>query len=1595
MKHMQAKLIRRRPSRETRFAFFALLLAAAGLSILSGCRNPLNRSGDRPDEPAMGTFVLTIGGRDMSRTIAPDWPGNDNVSFTLAFTSLSTPPHSFNVTNWNPGTPGNPGTPVPLLSGTWSLTVTVFPRTGNTALPIARGNLPPFDVSPTGVTPGTVTLMPIIYPDSPPGIFSWAIVEDNITVTNTHLLITRLDGTIVYDKPDAGVIGSIYTLLPGTYNVVFTLTVAGDRENAVMREVLRIYSNMRSQFDAKLTDLHFPTTLLNVILGAWSNYNVPNSTGNAPGSIRAYLLYRGLQTGHFGLLDPAITGLGFLDGFDPADFQAFLDWFDTLSRTGSGSGSGPGPIPYDLPSLARLVDAALVGVAMLGNPGSPVYRPALGNRLDTQDHIRALAVNNRNVADFVTFAWQGVNDPVSVTVGEYTFPVSFATPVYDFTVTFHANDAGGGIVAPPLVRVYGGQLLRLDGLTRPGFTFAGWNTQSNGGGRQYIGFVEVRANLNLFARWIPHPVVGTPNPHLVTITLNPGYSGLDTTTVSVLPGMEIILPQLARSGYGFEGWRNPAGNLFAGGTLFTVNENVTLTGNWTAPAQTFTVRLRPNGGVGAEIAMTSVIDGSIITLPTGGFVRQWHEFEGWSEDPASVSVLGPELAVTRDFTLYAVWSTRSYTVTFDHNVDGGGVYATETRPYGYILSLPVPSTANPGHTFIGWNTERDGDGGIHLGLSPYRITHGLTLFGRWMSDDEPDVRVTYRNHDGSLISYRDVPIGTDIRLSDGVDRNDHVFLGWRVNNTGPLFAGNSPFTVFGTTYLYAQFYEIEPGQTPPAVFRVTLNPGDGPTGPASGTPVVLTQVPSGTEISLSAGHDFAYPYHVVTGWRDRDLGITHPPGNFIVGLGNVDLYAEWEQTTVEAVQVSTEPSSFHRGTVNRLSAVVFAPTGSPAPPQDVLWSIPAGGDLGVSIENISTGDFRIADTATYGQSFTIRATSTFDPGRYGEATVNILTPVATGITIAPVDNLPSATLRGGSLQFEVTEISGDGNPRLGASIYWAVARTSGGPELHVGDNANTTTGITGNGLLSVAATPNQALGQIYVQATVTNRGDDRSTNRVVTISPPTNVAVSITAFDEREIYVYRNNNRRFTATVTGEGFPSQSVAWRVAGGTRPGTVINENGMLTVPGSEPALSLTVAADSLYSVPGSTNVGLRGPVPIGDWRIVRVGIDHTMAITWDNELYTWGRGTHGQLGHGGRWVSPTGDGDPYPEHNRDIPTRVKLGTYDWIDVAGGWAHTVALRADGSIWGAGRIFDGGHGNVNNMRVDFTASFDQIGTDTDWAHVAATHSSVFAIKLDGTMYAWGANTGGVLGIGNTDFQDEPVQVGRSTAGNALGAGGAGLRSDWASVTASSNHALALTTSGELFGWGSNAQSQLGTGATNYPRPITPGRQWSMVTAGTEFSAGICYVSEGLYTWGSNGHGRLGTPGMAMNSTRSSPTRIITGSTFESIRLNVTTHGIAICSDGNVWTWGNDQFSQLGRGTPNDTDRRTPIVITEGSSVATEDRTDVDLGAKTWTDSIGGGSFSLAINDRGELWGWGHNSFGMLGNRDTENRNRPVQIFK
>jgi alpha-tubulin suppressor-like RCC1 family protein len=155
-----------------------------------------------------------------------------------------------------------------------------------------------------------------------------------------------------------------------------------------------------------------------------------------------------------------------------------------------------------------------------------------------------------------------------------------------------------------------------------------------------------------------------------------------------------------------------------------------------------------------------------------------------------------------------------------------------------------------------------------------------------------------------------------------------------------------------------------------------------------------------------------------------------------------------------------------------------------------------------------------------------------------------------------------------------------------------------------------------------------------------------------------------------------------------------------------------------------------------------------------------------------------------------------------------------------VSAGAYHTVAIKTNGTLWAWGWNDNGQLGLGDRVRRDVPV---QVGTDTDWATVSAGLSHTVAIKTDGTLWAWGYNGRGQLGLGDTDDRDEPTQV------TAAGGG-------WATVSAGVMRTVATKGDGTLWSWGFNGFGQLGLGDTNSrygPASVAASVGWSAASAG------------------------------------------------------------------------------------------------------------------------------------------------------------------
>ena len=142
--------------------------------------------------------------------------------------------------------------------------------------------------------------------------------------------------------------------------------------------------------------------------------------------------------------------------------------------------------------------------------------------------------------------------------------------------------------------------------------------------------------------------------------------------------------------------------------------------------------------------------------------------------------------------------------------------------------------------------------------------------------------------------------------------------------------------------------------------------------------------------------------------------------------------------------------------------------------------------------------------------------------------------------------------------------------------------------------------------------------------------------------------------------------------------------------------------------------------------------------------------------------------------------------------------------WQTAGAGYGHTLALRQDGTLWAWGQ-------NTNGQLGTGAASIDQptpaqVGTDTSWRSLALGSAHTLALRQDGTLWSWGYNYFGQLGLGSTTDQSSPQPVGSAT---------------WQTIAAGYGHTLGLLPDGSLWTWGFNNYGQLGRNTATNPLPI------------------------------------------------------------------------------------------------------------------------------------------------------------------------------
>ena len=357
--------------------------------------------------------------------------------------------------------------------------------------------------------------------------------------------------------------------------------------------------------------------------------------------------------------------------------------------------------------------------------------------------------------------------------------------------------------------------------------------------------------------------------------------------------------------------------------------------------------------------------------------------------------------------------------------------------------------------------------------------------------------------------------------------------------------------------------------------------------------------------------------------------------------------------------------------------------------------------------------------------------------------------------------------------------------------------------------------------------------------------------------------------------------------------------------------------------------------------------------------------------DGEWWTWGHQDKGELGQNqtsSQYSSPK----QVPGTWRDLSAMTSS-----FNAEGG------IKSDGTLWTWGRNVGGllGHGDVVER-----SSPVQVGTDTTWGgrddeifgpgnakFLIGAGTSAHIIKADGTLWSWGYNSYGALGLNTSNpggQRSAPTQVGTENTWKSLGGTGTTI--------------FGIKTDGSMWGWGGTNYGILGLNqqaspSIQYSSPVQiPGTNWASVVGGAQ-NCGFTKTDGTAWMTGINNYGMLGLN--TINDHRSSPTQIGTDTTWTQVTGGGEDYSFGVKTDGTAWAWGRNEAGLLGlnNGAGN------PASVSSPTQIGTN---------TTWKFLSSKRNISAGMKTDGSIWTWGSN--GQILGRNLPGpsyRSSPVQV--
>jgi alpha-tubulin suppressor-like RCC1 family protein len=324
----------------------------------------------------------------------------------------------------------------------------------------------------------------------------------------------------------------------------------------------------------------------------------------------------------------------------------------------------------------------------------------------------------------------------------------------------------------------------------------------------------------------------------------------------------------------------------------------------------------------------------------------------------------------------------------------------------------------------------------------------------------------------------------------------------------------------------------------------------------------------------------------------------------------------------------------------------------------------------------------------------------------------------------------------------------------------------------------------------------------------------------------------------------------------------------------------------------------------------------------------------------------------------------------------PVSFSIKLWDFVKIAEGDRHVLALSSHGQVWAWGSGSNGALGLGNNTSQTSPTQITDLGDIVD---IAASDQTSFAVDSSGNLYSWGRGSSYRLGTNSTSDQSAPIEISPPPG------------KKYVAVSSQDANGLALTDTGEVYSWGDCYYGSCGAGNNTTRRiPTQVSGLSNIVKISAGHANGGAVDRRGkLWTWGSNYYGQLGVGNSGtVNTPYGNTTSSSNGNVpqpwndFTNVRdiCYGWAHAIVLKDDGSVWVWGNGSYGRIGNGSQS-TNQYTPFQlgnVSDGRSCYANEH------------------HSQVVTNSSTLYAWGRNNNYEIGSATgaSTSINSPLQIL-